>query len=324
MVATDLEMEVQARSVIASEEGEFEFTLPSKKFIDICKALPENADIEIDVSDEKAVVRAGRSRFTLSTLPAADFPSMETAADSITLMCNEGELKSLIDRTAFAMAQQDVRYYLNGLLLEITEEGLRSVATDGHRLALFDQKIHHQVEDVQQVLIPRKAVIELGRMLRYSEDSVHLAVSSNSIQLELGQVTFLSKLIDGKFPNYERVIPKDCAATAVLEKDMFKQCLTRAAILSNDKYKGVRLTFSENTLLIQANNPEHEQAEEEMLVEYQNEAVTIGFNVSYLLDILGSISSEKVAFFLKDAKSSTIVRQFDCNDVLYVVMPMQI
>lgn len=324
ITATDLEIEVQAKTLAVCDEEDAEFTLPAKKFIDICKALPEGSDISIDISGEKAIVRAARSRFTLSILPSADFPSIETADDEFHLSCTEGELKSLIDRTSFAMAQQDVRYYLNGLLVEIKPEGLRAVATDGHRLALYEKKMTIDSNVDKQVLIPRKAVVELGRLLKYCDGDVRISVSPNSVRFNVGQVAFKSKLIDGRFPDYDRVIPKDVTKSTILDKDAFRQSLTRAAILSNDKYKGVRLLFSTNTLQIQAHNPEQEQAEEELLVEYQDEPLTIGFNVAYLLDVLGAIDSDAIVIHLKDSKHSAIIKRADSDDALYVVMPMHL
>jgi DNA polymerase-3 subunit beta len=295
--------------------------------VDICKSLPEGSNIEFSVDSGKATVKAGRSRFTLSTLPAADFPSVEASAGDILLSLEQSLVKQLIDGTAFAMAQQDVRYYLNGLYLEVLGGRLRVVATDGHRLALATAPDKVDAPDAG-VIIPRKGVLELSRLLE-GDTPVELAIGSNHIRAANQQFTFTSKLVDGKFPDYERVIPKNPDKAVVGDRGDLKQAFTRTAILSNEKYRGIRLRLSENSLEITANNPEQEQAEEIVAVDYAGPELEIGFNVSYLLDVLSVLSSSSVRLSLSDEASSALLEQSEPPaggepERLYVVMPMRL
>lgn len=324
LTATDLEVEMTTEAV-TQNEAEGECTLPARKFIDICRTLPDGAQIDIRLDGEKAIIKSERSRFTLGVLPAKDFPNIEISVPERRFDLPEGTLKALIERTAFAMAQQDVRYYLNGLLIELGPDQIRAVATDGHRLALSQASLslEQQIEP-RQLLLPRKAVIELGRLLSYSDNALGMEVSSNFVRFRVGTTRFTTKLIDGRFPDYARVIPRAPDKRAILERESFRQSLTRASILSSEKYKGIRLTFEDNLLLLQAHNPEQEEAEERLPIEYQDEKVTIGFNVSYLLDILGAIDAEKISIELTDTNSSVLVSAPGEAQNQYVVMPMRL
>ena len=322
LTGTDLEVELIGRVEVEAGAIDGEITVPARKLVDICKSLPDSSQIEFTVDSGKATVKAGRGRFTLSTLPATEFPSVDESAGDQTLEIAQSVVKRLIDRTAFAMAQQDVRYYLNGMLLELKAGRLRMVATDGHRLALCTAKEAVSTGDAA-IIIPRKGVLELSRLLD-TDESIRLVIGSNHIRAANRQFTFTSKLVDGKFPEYERVLPKSADKTVIGQRLELRQAFTRTAILSNEKYRGVRLKLSADTLDITANNPEQEQAEEVVAVEYQGDELEVGFNVSYLLDVLSVLDGEQIRLSLSDSASSALLEEADEGDSLYVVMPMRL
>jgi DNA polymerase-3 subunit beta len=325
ITGTDLEVELVGRVELENEaESGGEITVPARKLADICKSLPDACDIEFSLKDQKVTVRSGRSRFTLSTLAATDFPSVEESQADQEFTIKQGDLKRLIDRTAFAMAQQDVRYYLNGMLWEVKGDQLRVVATDGHRLALCSLKAGISNDKAIQVIVPRKGVIELGRLLMNEDEDVHVVIGSNHIRATTSEFTFTSKLVDGKFPDYDRVLPKGSTKAVFANRDELRQAFSRASILSNEKYRGVRLNLSNGSVQIVANNPEQEEAEEVVSVDYQGEILEIGFNVSYLLDVLGVLSGESVKISLSDANSSALLEESEEGDSVYVVMPMRL
>jgi len=322
LTGTDLEVELIGRVEVEAGAIDGEITVPARKLVDICKSLPDSSQIEFSVDSGKATVKAGRGRFTLSTLPATEFPSVDESAGDQTLEIAQSVVKRLIDRTAFAMAQQDVRYYLNGMLLELKAGRLRMVATDGHRLALCTAREAVSTGDAA-IIIPRKGVLELSRLLD-TDESIRLVIGSNHIRAANQQFTFTSKLVDGKFPEYERVLPKSADKTVIGQRLELRQAFTRTAILSNEKYRGVRLKLSADTLDITANNPEQEQAEEVVAVEYQGDELEVGFNVSYLLDVLSVLDGEQIRLSLSDSASSALLEEADEGDSLYVVMPMRL
>jgi len=323
LTATDLEVEIQT-SIQAECSEAFEITLPARKLLDICKALPAGLNITIEVEKERALLKSGRGRYTLGILPATEYPAIESHDSENEIVISEHQLKHLIEKTGFAMAQQDVRYYLNGLLLEFTPDRARAVSTDGHRLALCDVSLQIENIEHQKLILPRKAALELGRMLTDSKESIVLSLSTNHIRFQRGNTVFTSKLIDGNFPDYERVIPAPGGAVLEVETELLKQALQRAAILSNEKFRGIRFSFSENILKLTANNPEHDEAEEILEVSYGGEEMSIGFNVGYVLDALNAIDTEVVQFILSDPGSSSVVTNKDRDDCLYVVMPMRL
>lgn len=325
ITGTDLEVELVGRVTLetAPESGGV-ITVPARKLADICKSLPDGSDVEFTLDDQKVVVRSGRSRFSLSTLSANDFPNVEESPGSQSFSVKQGDLKRLIDRTGFAMAQQDVRYYLNGMLWEVQSGHLRVVATDGHRLALCTLSADIDVSETLQVILPRKGVIELARLLMNENDDVEVVIGSNHIRATTEEFTFTSKLVDGKFPDYERVLPKASTKTVFGARDELRQAFTRTSILSNEKYRGVRLLLTSGNIQIIANNPEQEEAEENVTVDYQGEQLEIGFNVSYLLDVLGVLSGESVKLSLGDANSSALLEESEEGDSMYVVMPMRL
>ncbi|WP_426415522.1 DNA polymerase III subunit beta [Aestuariirhabdus sp. LZHN29] len=324
LTGTDLEVELVGRVQLEHPCEEGEITVPARKLMDICKALPDTALIELTLDDQKLVVKSGRSRFSLSTLPATEFPSVEESADSLKFSIEQQKLRRLIDRTGFAMAQQDVRYYLNGLLLEIDNGSLRAVATDGHRLALCTVEADSSVQDKHQVIVPRKGIMELARLLTDGAQAVTLSLGVNHIRANTGAFTFTSKLVDGKFPDYDRVLPKGGDKIVVGDRQMLRQAFSRTAILSNEKYRGIRLVLVDGSLTLTANNPEQEEAQEEVSVNYQGDSLEIGFNVSYVLDVLSVLTGDNVKFTMADPNSSALLEEEENSDSLYVVMPMRL
>ncbi len=323
LTATDLEIEMVTQ-VETTSAVNFKTTLPARKLLDICKALPDESEIEFDIEDTRVLLTSARSRFTLSSLPAKDFPGLDDIDELQSFEIPQAQFKSLLENTSFAMAQQDVRYYLNGILMEISPDQVKLVATDGHRLALSEYKISISIDEAKQIIIPRKAVLELSRLLESSDSNAKIILSQNHIRVEIGKLVFTSKLIDGKFPDYNRVIPVDGNKTLVVDRESLKHAMSRIAILSNEKYRGIRLTLTSGNLSIQANNPDQEEAEEELSVNYDEGEIEIGFNVTYLIDVLNVLDSENAHIKLKDANSSCIISDSEDSSSLYVVMPMRL
>ena len=322
VTATDLEVELVAQAEVEVENGG-EITVSGRKLLDICKALPEGSDIHVNLSGEKLSIRAGRSKFNLATLPAAEFPVVEDIKAGQTISVSQEALGHLIEKTHFSMAQQDVRYYLNGMLLETSGQHLRAVATDGHRLALCQVELDGSDLEEQQVIVPRKGVLELQRLMS-GEGDLNIELGSNHIRIQLEGIRFTSKLIDGKFPEYDRVIPKESANELKANRSEFRDALQRTAILSNEKYRGIRLVIRDSGVILQAHNPEQEEAEEELEVEYSGEDIEIGFNVNYLLDALGAVEGDIVTLSVQDSNSSCLIRQPGNEDSTFVVMPMRL
>ncbi len=323
LTATDLEIELVSQvSMIIDKEGEI--TVPARKLLDICKSLPNEAMIKFSVKDAKALVQSGRSRFSLATLPAADFPALDNISSVYEFEIAQKTLSDLIDKTAFAMAQQDVRYYLNGLMLEISSNYLRAVATDGHRLAYCEKETVADIADIKQVILPRKGVLELVRLLKDSDEPAKITLGSNHLQVEFDGLRLTSKLIDGRFPDYNRVIPTDGNNVISAERDQLRQALIRASILSNEKYRGIRLILEKNLVKLQAQNPDQEEADVELEVDYNGDDIEIGFNVNYMLDVLNVTQSDTVNAALRDSNSSFLLTYPDQDDCKYVIMPMRL
>ena len=321
VTATDLEVELVADAEVAVEAGG-EITVSGRKLLDICRALPDGSAVDISVSGEKVIVRSGRSKFSLATLPAAEFPTVEDIKAGQTIAVEQDVLGRLIEKTHFSMAQQDVRYYLNGMLLETGGKHLRAVATDGHRLALCEAELDGSVDE-QQVIVPRKGVLELQRLMT-GEGSLNIELGPNHVRIQLEGIRFTSKLIDGRFPEYDRVIPKESSNQLTAARGALKSALQRTAILSNEKYRGIRLIIRDSGVVMQAHNPEQEEAEEELEVEYSGEDIEIGFNVNYLLDALAAVDGDEVTLSVLDGNSSCLIRQPGKDDSKFVVMPMRL
>ncbi|MDP7455461.1 MAG: DNA polymerase III subunit beta [Gammaproteobacteria bacterium] len=324
MTGTDLEVELVGRVAPAGDSQPGEITVPGRKLVDICKSLADDALLKFSLADSKLTIKSGRSRFTLTTLPAGEFPGVEDEPGTFSLTISRAKLKELLDSTSFAMAQQDVRYYLNGMLFEVAGDYLRVVATDGHRLAMQTLDLDNSVDQIHQLILPRKGIIELSRLIADGDGDITLTFGVNHIRAVMPDFTFTSKLVDGKFPEYNRVLPKGGDKVLLGNCQELRQAFSRAAILSNEKHRGVRVLLSDDELKVTANNPEQEEAEEVISVEYKGEGLEMGFNVSYLIDVLSVLSSDKVRITLSDPSSSALVEEAQGNDAIYVVMPMRL
>ncbi|MEO5963458.1 MAG: DNA polymerase III subunit beta [Thermomonas sp.] len=323
LTGTDLEVEMIARTTV-DDAQDGEITIPARKLFEIVRALPDGSKVTISQSGDKVTVQAGRSRFSLASLPANDFPSVDEAEATERVNVPEAALKELIERTAFAMAQQDVRYYLNGLLFDLRDSVLRCVATDGHRLALCEATLEDASASKRQIIVPRKGVQELQRLLEGGDRSLELELGRNHIRVKRDDVTFTSKLIDGKFPDYEAVIPIGADREVKIEREVFRAALQRASILSNEKYRGVRVEVSPGQLKISAHNPEQEEAQEEIEADTHVDGLAIGFNVNYLLDALTALRDEHVVLLLRDANSSALLTGAESVHCRHVVMPLRL
>ncbi|WP_020409155.1 DNA polymerase III subunit beta [Hahella ganghwensis] len=324
VTGTNMEVELVAQIAEVNIQQPGRITVPAKKFTDICRSLPDQANIDVEVKDSRLNVHFGKSHFVLSTLPADHFPNVEEEAGSIKLELPQKELKRMIDATAFAMAQQDVRYYLNGMLMELSNDGLKAVSTDGHRLAMAGIATKTSVEDKRQPIVPRKGVLELARLLSDTEETCTVIFGDNHVRAVVGHYTFTSKLIDGKFPDYQRVIPRGGDKTMIADRQLLKGVLQRASILSHESIRGVRLQFEPGELKVFANNPDQEEAEDSLEVDYDFEPMQIGFNVGYLIDVLNVLDDNLIKMTLSNANSSALVEGMETSDALYVVMPMRL
>ncbi|WP_449468329.1 DNA polymerase III subunit beta [Stenotrophomonas humi] len=322
LTGTDLEVEMVSR-IAVEDAQDGETTIPARKLFEIIRALPDGSRITVSQAGDKITVQAGRSRFTLATLPANDFPSVDEVEATERVAVPEAALKELIERTAFAMAQQDVRYYLNGLLFDLRDKTLRCVATDGHRLALCETSLETSTGK-RQIIVPRKGVTELQRLLDSGDREVELEVGRSHIRVKRDDVTFTSKLIDGRFPDYEAVIPIGADREVKVDREMLRAALQRAAILSNEKYRGVRVEVTPGQLKLSAHNPEQEEAQEEIEAETEVSDLAIGFNVNYLLDALSALRDEHVVIQLRDSNSSALVREASSEKSRHVVMPLRL
>ena len=322
---TDLEVELVARvetglDVVRPGQA----TIPARKLADIWRSLPEDATVTVEVEGDRATVRSGRSRFSLATLPVADFPRVEGSETDLEFVLSRVEMQRLLDQTAFSMAQQDVRYFLNGMLLEVTSRHVRTVATDGARLAMCTLDRGVPSAERRQAIVPRKGVLELGRLLSEGGDEVSVSVARNHLRATHAGYTLTTKLVDGRFPDYEKVIPKESANMVTADREALRQSFARVSILSNEKYRGVRITLEPDQITIRANNPEQEEAEEIVAVAYVGQRLEIGFNVSYLQDVLSALSTESVRISVSDVNSSALVEGPGAEDSVYVVMPMRL
>lgn len=323
LLGTDMEVEVSV-NCDAAVVKEGMTTVPARKLLDICRSLPAEASVQIETGAAKVKIQSGRSRFLLATLPPTEFPSVGNLDTTSEFTIAIAELRDLIGNTQFAMAHQDVRYYLNGLLLELSANAVRAVATDGHRLALCDRELATGVEAPKQIIIPRKGVTELVRMLGHLEGEVSVGVGQNHLKVTARDQSVTTKLIDGKFPDYERVIPKEGEKLVTADREALKAAFGRTSILSNEKFRGVRISLTKGLLKAAAHNPEQEEAEEDIEVDYTSDDLEIGFNVSYLLDVLGVLKSQNVRLELSDANSSCVLYAPEDARARYVIMPMRL
>ncbi|MFT3848503.1 MAG: DNA polymerase III subunit beta [Propionivibrio sp.] len=326
LLATDIEIQITTSTPVASNEGDGAVTVGARKLQDILRSLPDSAEVSLNLEEKRLQVKAGKSRFNLQTLPAEDFPRMALAEGDIqAIAVTQKQFRRLLAQTQFAMAAQDVRYYLNGLLLLVEGNELRAVATDGHRLAYASMQLEGDATlPRQELILPRKTVLELSRLLSDSDEPLQIELTSNQIRFQFGNINLVSKLIDGKFPDYERVIPATLKNDVTLNRATLLQSMVRAAILTNEKFRGVRLVLTPGSLKIMAANAEQEEAQEEIEVDYAGDAIDVGFNVGYLLDVLNNSSAESVAWGFNDANSSSLLSIPGNDRFKYVVMPMRI
>ena len=323
VTATDLEMQITAVAELDGKDGQ-STTVGARKLQDLLRALPDDALVNVDATGSKMTVKAGRSRFNLQTLAAGDYPRISLGTEQLqTLSLPQKDFRSLLKLAEFAMAQQDIRYYLNGMLLVIDKGSLQAVATDGHRLSWASISVAGDYAR-QEVILPRKTVLELSKLLADDDAPVTIDILSNQVRFRFGNVELVSKVVDGKFPDYNRVIPQGHTKLFVLDRAELLSALQRAAILSNEKFRGVRLVLADGELKIICTNSEQEEAEEQLEVDYRGEALDIGFNITYLLDVLQNTGSDKVALAFGDANSSALVTIPGRDDYKYVVMPMRI
>jgi DNA polymerase-3 subunit beta len=324
LIATDIEIQITTHSEHVGGDGDGAVTVAARKLQDILRSLPESSEITLDLEDRRLLVKAGRSRFSLQTLPADDFPRMAIAeGEEKTLTVTQKEFRYLISKTQYAMAAQDVRYYLNGLMLMVDGQELRCVATDGHRLAYNSMAIAVDLPR-QEMILPRKTVLELNRLLADNDDPLQINVGGNQIRFAFGHTVLVSKLIDGKFPDYERVIPARLENRIRVNRQLLHAAMSRVAILTNDKFRGVRIMLDAGILKIIAANTEQEEAQEEIEVQYAGNALDVGFNVTYLLDVFNNLSGDEIEWSFNDASSSALITVPDNDRFKYVVMPMRI
>ena len=336
LTGTDTELELSGRVAVDSMEEAGQITVPALKILEICRALGQEASIKFLLDENKLIITSGRSKYTLITLPAADYPLVEEAIDSFQLNIEQGELLNLLETTSFAMAVNDVRYYLNGLLLEVAPDHVRTVATDGHRLAQNTLKMENPVEELKHFILPRKAVEQLMKLIQEGYENLALTFGHNHLRIRVADFTFTTKLVDGKYPNYDRVIPKDGHRIVVGHCEYLKQAFSRASILTNEKFFGVRVSLSENQMKISANNPEQEEAIEIVEVKYTHDPMEIGFNVKYLISVLSTVTTREVKMILSDPDSSALLEEEQdseeeqgdeegqAGNALYVIMPMRL
>ena len=323
LTATDLEMQISLSIAHPSQENAAT-TISAKKLLDICRSLPESAEINIHTTDSRATLKAGKSRFNLQTLPAADYPVLnKTQETSTKIQIGQQTFKALLKQVEFAMAQQDIRYYLNGLLLEVENNCLKVVGTDGHRLSFTSVNLPQEYEK-QEVILPRKTVLELIKLLDDSEDEIEIEFNKAQINFSFSNIKLISKVIDGKFPDYNRVIPSGHRNQFTTNRLSILLAMQRASILSNEKYRGIRLVLSENLLKLISTNSDQEEAEEELELDYAGDTLDIGFNVTYLIDVLNNASEENIVFSFADANSSCLITLPNAPEYKYVVMPMRI
>ncbi|MFN4324339.1 MAG: DNA polymerase III subunit beta [Azonexus sp.] len=324
LLATDIEIQITTTTEGAGGEGDGAVTVGARKLQEILRSLPDTTEVSLVLEDKRLQVRAGKSRFSLQTLPADDFPRMTISeGETRQFAISQKAFRQLLGKTQYAMAAQDVRYYLNGLLLLVDGKELRAVATDGHRLAFASVGIEAELPR-QEMILPRKTVLELNRLLVDTDDALNVTLTANQVRFAFGNIVLVSKLIDGKFPDYERVVPASLRNHMKVGRQTLMQAMQRAAILTNEKFRGVRVVLGENSLKLIAANAEQEEAQEEIEVEYAGEAIDVGFNVGYLLDVLNNVQADEIQWSFNDANSSALITLPGNECFKYVVMPMRI
>jgi len=324
LTGTDLEVQLVTKAAVeGGDPGAV--TVPARKFLDICRLLPDRSMVNIECRQEKFAIRCGSSRFNLSTLPAENYPEFDAGTPEVEVSVPRNCLRRALEKTVFAMAQQDVRYYLNGLLLDLGGQVLRAVSSDGHRLAFFEATLETGPVESRQIIVPRKGVLELNRLLGEGEDAVSIQIAPNNLRVDLGAVSFAAKLIEGRFPDYQRVMPRELTRVVLVDKAAFKGALTRVSVLSNEKYRGVSMEVgADGAMCLKAQNPEHEEAEERFPVELEGEDISVGFNASYLLDAINNVDSERVKLSFTESGNSCLIEDCEDGQFKFIVMPMRL
>lgn len=324
LTGTDLEVQLVARVPVDSTEPGA-LTVPARKLLDIFRLLPERSQVSVETKEDRLAVRCGSSRFNLTTLPAESYPAFDSGNTELEVTISSSHLRMAMEKTTFAMAQQDVRYYLNGLLLDLEGDILRTVASDGHRLAMFQTDLPTPFASNRQIIIPRKGITELLRLLGDADDAINIQISPNTVRVNLGKVLFSAKLIEGRFPDYQRVMPRELVRIYQTNRDTLKAALSRVSVLASEKQKSITLDVQADGLMtLKGQNSEHEEAEEQLTVDAQGGEVSIGFNAAYLLDAIGHIDSELVRLSFPAAANSCLIEDTADQRFKYVVMPMRI
>lgn len=324
LLATDIEIQITTTAICEGGDGDGAVTVGARKLQDILRSLPDSTEITVNLEDKRLQIKGGKSRFNLQTLPADDFPRMTLSeGETRHFSLSQKAFRQLLAKTQYAMAAQDVRYYLNGLLLQVDGRELRAVATDGHRLAFASVELETELPR-QEMILPRKTVLELNRLLVDTDDALNISLAPSQVRFSFGNIVLVSKLIDGKFPDYERVIPPSLRNHMSVSRQLLVQAMQRAAILTNEKFRGVRVVLGENSLRLIAANAEQEEAQEEIEVQYAGDAIDVGFNVGYLLDVLNNVHAEEIQWSFNDANSSALISVPGNDRFKYVVMPMRI
>lgn len=323
MTGSDTEIQIVAKVYCDTIDLQGDITVPARKFLDICRLLPNGSDIKFELQDDKVKLSSGRSRFSLSTLPAEIYPEFSELQYEYQFIINAGKFKKGLDKTLFCMANQDVRYYLNGLLLNISNSKLKLVASDGHRLSIFEDDIGESTGYEVRIIIPRKAVQELSRLLEDPEAELHVQFSSNHIKIHYKDVVFSSKLIDAKFPDFGKVFNQAFRTPLLIQKQLLRDALTRVAILSNEKYKGVTFDLAGDLLKLSTHNPEHDEAEEELIIDYQGESFSIAFNSQYMLDAVSNLDAELAVVTIAGNASTCFIEEPEQPRFRFIVMPMR-
>lgn len=325
LLSSDIEMQILTKMEVSVGAEDASTTVAARKFLDILRALPDGSDVSVKLDGKKMAIQAKKSRFALQTLPAEDFPLVQEPKEWVTqVTLPQKVLKGLLNMVHFSMAQQDLRYYLNGVLLVIDANSVCAVATDGHRLAYAQADAQSAVGGKHEVIIPRKTVLELSRLLADSDEVVTIDLASNQAKFTFSDIVLITKLVEGKFPDYQRVIPKNHQHHVLIAHDALLQALQRASILTSDKFRGIRWVLGPGLLTIVASNSDQEEARDEIEVDYQGPEIDVGFNVNYLLDVLNNLKIENIQFTLQDGNSSALVSNPGKENFKYVVMPMRI
>ena len=324
LTATDLESEISTTSTISNFKSGGKITAPARKLSDLCRLMPDLAEIHFYLDGDNLKIETESGKYNLSTLPSEDFPVFETEDTQSQINISSQNLKNLITKTSFAMGNQDWRHYLNGLYMMIDDKVITTVATDAHRLAMATSSLNEASSESTSGIVPRKSINEIGKLVGDESENVVIQLGQTSIAANVSGTTFVSKLIEGKFPDYEQVIPSGESSLLVVDRKNFSESLSRVSVLSSEKYKGVRIITKKDSLNISANNPEKEQGEENLTCEYQGEEIDIAFNVNYLQEILSTIDSEKIEINFFGSEKSCLITDPNSENLKYVVMPLLI